>query len=422
MAVFDFDPIARGDRMWPRATELPRVQAYTDFDRLYDGDHRRQESDNRIPVHWYRRVSEVFAEMLFASPPTLRYEGGGRVSEWIESLYETLMQVCFDAAVDVSRYGTGVMRTEAYEGRLLFAAERPAFYTPVVDASNIERRLGDIFGYPYNPEPKAAGDMVTRLRLVIHRYDDGSVTVQDWDYDGAVLGQRKSSEVIVAEGASYPRVVQIPNGRSENGWGESDYIPMTPLIAEMEQRLQGIGSVLDRHTDPHIAMPETSITVDDKGNADLNTGSGGAVIPVGEGESPPVYVTWDARLEANYEQIQWCQDLLFAVTGLSAAMFSGRKNLGTIESGVALRSRYLATHLKLEGLRRRFERGLRTLLEAASRETQRADMESVAFDPRSLRFEWQDIFPADAPEDAARRRGPAGSDPTDGGAAGGGAA
>ena len=395
MAQFKFDVGSGDNKMWPRATEQPRVNAYRTFDRLYEGQHQSLESENRMPIHWFRRVSEVWAEMLFASPPRLAYDGGGRVSEWLRSVEATLMAVAYDCAVDLSRYGTGLMRVEAHRGQLLFAVERPAYFLPVVDPRNIEYRRGHYFGYPYNPNPVGAGEMPTRLRLVEENYESGEVRIADYDYDGATIGNRLSTE-LSASGVAYPRVVQVPNGRSENGWGESDYVAMAPLIAEMEQRLQGVSSVLDRHTDPHLAVPEGSVSVDESGNADLNAGGGGSVFPVGEGEVPPAYVVWEARLEAAFEQVQWAQDLLFAMTGLSAAMFSGRKNLGTIESGVALRSRYLATHLKLEGLRRRFETGFRDLLLAASRETFRSpDLEAVPFDPMALRFEWEDIFPAD---------------------------
>lgn len=412
MALISFD-LERDNRLWPQATEKPRIDAYAQFDRMYAGQHQQLEPENRMPIHWFRRISEVFAEMLFASPPRVIYGGDGRGQEWIDSLYETLMAVAFDCAVDVSRYGTGLMRVEGYEGRLLFAVERPAYYFPVVQPDNIEYRRGEFFGYPYATNPVGANPPPDRLRLLRHNFETREVVVLEYEYDGATLGKRLGSE-LVATGIGYSRVVQVANGRSENGWGESDYLAVAPLIAEMEKRLNGAAKVLDRHTDPHLAVPEGSLSLDDKGQADLNAGAGGSVFAVGEGEAPPAYVVWDARLEGNFEQVQWCQDMIFAMSGLSAAMFSGRKNLGTIESGVALRSRYLATHLKLEGLRRRFEKALRELLAAAALETARTPgLEAVSVVPMAVEFEWEDIFPADdstlTPTGAERRSDEGGS-------------
>lgn len=401
MALTEFAETGPGNQ-WPPWSEQNRIRSYRDYWRWFVGQHEALERLNRVPIHWFRRVSQVWSEMLFASPPRLSYEGEMGVGEWVEAQEPALMSVAADCALDVSRYGTGIMRVEpGVRGGVVFAAEYPGWFVPVMEAASSSLMIGEVFGYPYRQaKPMLTNErpgeghlqegLADRIALWMHDYRSGEIRRSDFRYEGLRIGEAVSESRVVESGVFTPRTVAIPNGpSSSDGFGDSDYVAIAPLVAEMERRGGSVARVLDRHSDPHLAVPEGALDRG-AGTQAIMSETDGMIFPVAEDQSPPQYVVWDGQLSPAFEQIQVLQDLLFAFSGLSAAMFSGRKNLGTIESGVALRSRYLATHLKLESLRRRFERGIRALLDGAARIPG-----GPAFDPMLLRFEWEDIFPAD---------------------------
>jgi hypothetical protein len=95
------------------------------------------------------------------------------------------------------------------------------------------------------------------------------------------------------------------------------------------------------------------------------TGAVANTFPVGQGEQPPGYVTWDGQLEAAFKQIDLLMEQLYILSETSAAAF-GQLKAGLAESGTALRRLMMAPLAKVNRIRMRFDPALKEVLWLAS--------------------------------------------------------
>ena len=78
--------------------------------------------------------------------------------------------------------------------------------------------------------------------------------------------------------------------RSREGfYGTSDFEDIAEYVAELHRRESGISEALDRHVNPHLAVPEGSLQANPDGSVTLS--ADGMVIPIPDGGEHPAYVT-----------------------------------------------------------------------------------------------------------------------------------
>jgi len=84
-----------------------------------------------------------------------------------------------------------------------------------------------------------------------------------------------------------------------------------------------------------MAGPESCILNDPDTNEPIFI-SGGKFWPLESGEAPPVYITWDGKLESGFKEIELFMDQLFALSETSSALFGDPKKLQREDSSAAL--------------------------------------------------------------------------------------
>lgn len=184
----------------------------------------------------------------------------------------------------------------------------------------------------------------------------------------------------------------IPNWRtSSRNWGISDYIDLLSLFDEANNRVSRVKDILDKHSDPKLAVPPGVIQPDGtvKGaNFDLVEVAGTSQSSL----TKPEYITWDASLDAAFKEIDKIVDFLFLFSETSPAAFGMDKN-GTADSGRALKFRLIRTMAKISRKKNYYDSALTWLFETAQK------LGNVA-DPITPNIVWQDGIPQDTYEAA----------------------
>ena len=191
-------------------------------------------------------------------------------------------------------------------------------------------------------------------------------------------------------GVQDPLVVHVPNFRHGSLYfGMSDYEDVCTLFDALNNRLSKIDRILDHHADPKlVGVPGLA---DARGTVDVSK------LAYIEADSEifkylPRYITWDGQLEAAYRELERLVLFICQVTETSpAALGLNDGSGGGVESGVALRLRYLTTEHKTNRKKRYFDRGLKKLLKVA------LDLGAAALGTPALEKEpeiqWQDGLP-----------------------------
>ena len=115
-----------------------------------------------------------------------------------------------------------------------------------------------------------------------------------------------------------------------------------------EIRVAQISRILDKHADPNLYGPDSALEHDAQ-TGEWKFRGGGKFYPVGPGEQPPGYVTWDGQLDAAFREIELLMEQLYILSETSAAAF-GQLKSGLAESGSALRRLMMAPLAKVNRL------------------------------------------------------------------------
>ena len=176
------------------------------------------------------------------------------------------------------------------------------------------------------------------------------------------LPQFAGLEDIVFTGVDNFLCSHIALGGSDdsNIWGKSDYLNTDSLQGELNNRMNQLAEILDKHANPWmfgfpISDEDNNISVQDK-YID--------VVP-GENVPAPEYITWDASLDAVYKEIdQLKRDIVFDA-GLSPSSF-GFEQEDSPESGIAIKRRQMRTQSKVQLRQTEFTYFIQSILSVAS--------------------------------------------------------
>lgn len=334
---------------------------------LYEGKHHLAFPDD-VPdddqgrgrtyliVNFLRLLSEIQAELLFASDMTIRSATGDDKQQAGLDLIATesdLQSVALEAELCRSWAGTAWVRCsydELQEGSGAFLPTvevlDPLTVFPVWSKRN-SRRLAAV-------EIKliVEGDN-GRLYGRIQRHTPGAIEEELYELSerhqvlksvplGTLFGEDAPSERLET---GIPAILVVPvTGVKSAGQplGESDYtISLKGLQAEINSRFSAISRILDRHVDPKILLSQElfDMLMDPNGKVSAKDMQ---VIGVPPGDQvKPEYLVWDARLEAAFEQLKQVTDALLTLSRTSPVAAGINREQGAPDSGKALKLRLL---------------------------------------------------------------------------------
>jgi hypothetical protein len=391
---------------WPPPSEAERLERYAKNKLLFEGKHEQvfqdwirllrddQQATLEMILNWHKRLTLLFADLLLGEPP--RISAGDQDSQEQQALERIiedndLFNVAYEVAIDVPRYGDGIFKVR-YDGRAIIEGQQPAIWFPVVQPDNIKEIQAHVLAWEYEEDTQERGKTVTKKYLRAEIHERGKITIAEYPIENNIIGSALEYQE-TETGVDEFLVVPVNNIlTTDRVTGLDDYSDLDSLIQEIEVRIAQISRILDKHADPNMYGPDTALE-QDPSTGQVAYRGGGKYFPVGQGEQPPGYVTWDGQLDAAFKQIDLLMEQLYILSETSAAAF-GQLKAGLAESGSALRRLMMAPLAKTNRIRMRFDPALKEVLWLASK-LEAAQGMAGAVVLEDIHIDWKDGLPDD---------------------------
>ncbi len=398
---------------WPPKSEGERLKKYEENRKLFKGKHNEvfddwirllredQKSTLELILNWQKRLSTLWADLLVGEPPGVTTgEEESREQQAVDRLVEDTQLVIesYDAAIDLSRYGDGILKVR-YNNRAIIEAISPSIWFPVFSRDSIKQYRFHVLAWSFKVGKEKY------LRAEIH--EPGLITNRLFLMDGDSI--KKEVELkTVEEYREMPQVIETGTEEflvfpvhnlktTEDGFGMDDYSDMDSIIQELEVRIAQISRILDKHADPNMYGPADALEEDPANPGKYTFRGGGKYFPVEQEEATPGYVVWEGQLEAAFKEIDVLMEQLYILSETSAAAF-GQLKSGLAESGTALRRLMMTPLAKVNRIRLQFDPALKKVLKTAmelEREQGKADAVELT---GNINIEWHDGLPDDPKE------------------------
>ena len=386
------------DKPWPPADELARLQKYEENRLLFEGKHelvfkdwiRLLREDQKamllLVLNWHKRLSTLWGDLLLSEPPRLT-SGKEKSTEQqeIDDINEksSLINTAYQVVLDMSRYGTGLFNIR--DG--IVDLTQPQFWFPVVSEDNVKKVLYHVLAWTVTDNVDQ-----TKQYLRVQVHSKGQFEKREYNIASGKIKTLISSET-VKTGLSDFAIIPVHNTvTSDRYYGMDDYNDIDGIIQEIEVRVSQISKILDKHSDPNMYGDESALEVDPDTGEEKFRG-GGKYFPVQPGGTPPGYVTWDAKLESNWKEIDILMQQLYIISETSEACF-GQLKQGMVESGSALKRLMIAPLAKAQRLRMQLDPALKKAVKLCSQ------IGNTDLSRASVNIAWQDGIPSDDKEQA----------------------
>lgn len=414
--LFDLNWLQTG-KEFPPPSERERLKTYKDNRALFEGDmaevlepYRRRvmgisqrfctelgTADNfELDLNYFQLLTLKTGDLIVGEPPTVTVDGGNKLDEIIA--HTDFNGKLLDAVYDMSRYGDAVLRLKIDpDSKKNFVVIAPDMWFPIVNQEDTTEVQCHVLAWItcINPDERIEGNKRYELNAQVHypgKYISYKWAIKDAIHgavvvdanglniktDRFIIGQLISKSEPTLTGFKGFAVIPLHNARTSNRvYGINDYDRITPLVAELQVRYALESLILDKHSAPTMYAPDNAFKTDENGEYYLPTGG---AIPVGDGEPPPGYLTWDASLSANHDMINRLEKHLYSLSEMGAIVNDDA--FGASQGFEALETRMTNARLKARRLSSRLTRPIQQLLSELS-----------GFDADKISLYWNDGIP-----------------------------
>lgn len=182
--------------------------------------------------------------------------------------------------------------------------------------------------------------------------------VDRWTISGYVEG----STYEVSTGVNMPLIIHIPNLSTVDRWqGIDDLTELHPLLDEINNRISQIADILDKHSNPAMAVPSGLLASDQDGNAQFRVAVDKVFEVMGKDDIIPSYITWNGQLDQAFQELDRLIDLVLTTAEIPAVAL-GRGDSGTSgSSGLAIKWRMNSLLAKVNRKRQYYQKGIKQM-------------------------------------------------------------
>lgn len=358
----------------PSDEDRRRLEDYQRYFEIFSANHRKAFKDLSayLPDELARRiyvtvnlpafVVKKLADFLVGESPRFVVEGREDSAEQkaLEQLVKDtgLPVTAYELAISTGFRGAGALRIRTAgerpdEGRIVIEEIPASNYFAERRPGNEREVLSQAIAWTVHPtDPKDK-----RCYLRVEHHTPGQIVHEAFELgrNGKVKGRvplevtdgpDAPTEEVEETGVDQPLVVYVPNFRiGGEFWGWSDFRDLYDVADAINNRLTQIDTILGRHAHPKLVAPRDMTLGDEHGNVDARR-------DYIEVENPdlaktlPRYLTWEGQLEAAFKELDKLIDLFWALAEVSPAVL-GLDKAGGVESGKALRLRFVSTEHKV---------------------------------------------------------------------------
>lgn len=396
--AYGADMFAIGE-LYPHPHHAPRIQRYRENRKLFEGrhydvferQHNRMSKTQRdivyTAVNLPGLVCKKSADFLFGE--SAQYSSGGaaatpeqRALERLaadNSLGTTNYELALGAACRGDsfykvRWGQefwGVLPPRIDPFRVFIEAQNAEYVFPETSPADANHIIAFHIAYPVVVANTADQDWVLFVeshypgKIVHHQHRMHPITSAP---DGQIINWRiyaeiEGSRAETTTGIPFLLVVHVPNYSLDDGWhGIDDLSELKPLLDELNNRLSLISVILDKHSDPAMAIPSGLMDSDVDGKPIFHVGRDKIFEIMGKDEIIPQYITWDGQLQAAFTEIDKLIDLILTIAEIPSVAL-GKDNSGTSgASGLSIKWRMNSLLSKVNRKRGYFDRALKQAL------------------------------------------------------------
>lgn len=351
-------------------------------------------------LSYQKLMTLKIADLIFGEPPKIA--AGSEVQQRVidRVLTETnLLDAAYMCAIDVSRYGDGLMLLGNPAGVPVIDTVSPQHWHMVVEQGNIKRVQYHVFAWAY---PTDEQRRQWELKVQVHNPEVPAECEQHrYQLEGAEGGWTIGRELTaLAELKLETQLNVCPVYRvsnvltSDRVYGIDDYQSVDSIISELMVRVSQISKVLDKHAAPSMSGPQSALEQDRAtGEWRLKVGN---YFPRNNRDDPDVnYITWDASLSASFQQIELLINQLYTISEMGSAIFGDLSNkTGQVPSGTALRRLMMSPLAKARRIANKFDPAFKGIISAS------AAVYGDTLPPQDISIKWNDGLPDDEAENA----------------------
>ena len=329
----------------------------------------------RLSPNMFRFCMRFWMDAIASELPIIEYDGSDRHQAFVERVRPSLMDASALVVGDMIRYGVGV-----FYNRHPLEVENldPRFWYPVRPAHDERQDMGDVIAYPFSSKSDTTQD-----RVYVGKHTKTENTGAVHELKGLTVGAQ-------LESVDVPKIdkVVVPVRTGTGFYGTSDFEDMAEYVADMHRRESSISEALDQHADPHLAVPEGSLTANSDGSVTLE--KRGMVIPVPEGHQLPAYITWDASFEAQENAISRDEQRVLRMSRIAPILATPGEFAmqGGLPSGTALRRLAVVSVNRLRDIREALSIAFKQVIPAQAQLLAASGGERIAIDAEKISVTW----------------------------------
>lgn len=404
---------------FPYAGHSGRLKRYNTNDQLFDTQHflafanmananefrNDYERLRYVMANFAGLISKVSADMLFGEAPKIVMPTKEQ-QKFIDALVHDngLNTLLYESGLENSRRGDVVFKIRVQDNRLIWETANPKTYFPRLNPDNIS---GDPLAHEFAWIVNVGSREYVRKEI----HTPGLIQNEVWEFGNHEIGARASWPAVYPDipetqptGINRNLVIHVPNFRDRSRFfGIDDYQDIATLQFALNNRLTKNENVLDKHSDPILAVPEG--VLDENGKIKREALQMFEMIPdpeTGEAPGKPEYIVWNASLDNSFKQIDKLMDFLFMFSETSPDAFGMGKS--AVTSGRALKLLMTRTIAKINRKRLYFDRAIKEAMYVSQLLAKAHNLSSmgatVVGEPIIPEIEWADGLPADSFEAA----------------------
>lgn len=342
-----------------------------------------------VVLNFQKLMSLKIADLLLGEPPQITCgEPDSKEQGTIKKIMESsdLNNTNYQAAIDVSRYGDGLLLIRRTDKGGIIDITQPSIWFPVVSKDNVREIVNHVLAWTYEDKEKRY------LKAQIHYI--GYYIERLYLLSRDTIASQIGEDVNIKTGLDGFAIVQIPNViTSDRVTGIDDYTDVDSIISELIVRVGQVARILDKHADPSMSGPASALERDAvTGEWRLKMGS---YFTRDSAEDPDVkYITWDGQLTASFTQIEKLTNILYTISEMGSALFGDlTSSTGQVPSGSALKRLMISPLSKVNRIRMRFDPAIKQAIYLCSQLDGYSKL-----DKSQINIIWKDGLPSDEKE------------------------
>ena len=433
---YEQDDLFAVGELYPSNLHMDRINRYRHNEKLFKGEQLEvfkkyfPELEERYrhvlftAVNLPSIIAKKSADFLFGESPTFSAgkEDNSNEQKAVDRFVDTndLQILSYESALSNAyrgdsfykvRYGQeygGVLPKEVDEYRVIIESQNPMYVFPETLQGNGNKILCYHVAYPVLVDSDAddwilkveshyAGLIVYREFVITPLLTDSKGEVIQWLIDAEIHEAHKVEKT----GVKHPLVVHVPNYATDASWeGIDDITEHYALFASISNRLSLINGILDKHSNPAMAVPVGTLEEDENGIPQFRVGVDKVFEVMDKNEIVPQYITWNGELQSSLTVLEKELELIMTLTEIPMVALGAGDSGTSGSSGLSIKFRMSSMLSKVNRKRQYYQKALKRVFDIAQQLEVAVYGDKLDYTPTTVKIHFKDGLPDDELEQA----------------------